>query len=153
VHELITKDGGKPSFIDAGCGCGNILVTAVVAGFNVAHGIEIDSKTAELARKFMQLMCDRLSYKEAVVKIIEDDIVTFKHYNKYNCIYVYQPIYRGQPTMLEFLKRLSDKMRFGAYVIFNNTIEQFHTDSRFTRISDNIYKKVKRGKRNDKSIK
>ena len=145
VFDYLTKKVNKDlSFLDAGCGAGNMLLLARSVGFIKVGGIELDGKTARIARKLLKCAIREYDYK-----IIRADLTKYDKYKDYNVIYYYQPM---QPRyMSKFLRLLGEGMKVGAVVIANGRHEPFEDDKRFKRILksldvlpiDGIYEKVK----------
>lgn len=145
---LINRTDGDCSFLDAGCGAGNVLLIANSVGFTKVTGIEFDEKTVEIARGLIKpAVC---SCNDQYYKIIEADITKYSKYKDYDVIYYFQPI-RSEGGMSEFLHLLRKNIKVGAVVIANGTCQPFKDDRRFKRILkplnvspiDGIYEKVK----------
>ena len=126
-RETCTKGGTKrlhnPLFLDAGCGIGNIMLIARVAGFEVA-GIEYDPELAKVAKR---LTCSHVHV---------GDIAEYSQYKKYDVIYYYVPI-TNRDKMMRFCNRLGKRMRIGAYVIPLGYSRLFRPENGFEQI---IYK-------------
>jgi len=125
VRDYLDTNLDKPaghawSFIDIGCGIGNILLFAEQFGFNV-HGIEKDDYPRKTASSL--LFTDQ---------IYNADIRTFDRYDTFDVLYYFCPLTDGQR---EFERHLEEKIRTGAILIANykrdSSIEQ---DSRFRRL-------------------
>lgn len=123
---------GQFSFVDVGCGTGNILLIAEQFLFDV-YGLEIDDFPVSIAKG---LIGDE--------KIFQEDIRTYSGYGKYDVVYYFCPLSLGeQQRNLEIF--IEDTMKPGAILIANqkrsNVIEK---DSRFERLHDKyqIWKKI-----------
>jgi SAM-dependent methyltransferase len=113
-----TRPGYRmPRFLDCGCGIGNLLVVASVAGFT-SYGIEYDYQNVQRARKLTQ-------NENVGERIIHGDIRYFDGYNFFDVIYFFQPMYERE-SMKEFTKKLAEDMRVGAFVIPNGEDTIFH---------------------------
>jgi 2-polyprenyl-3-methyl-5-hydroxy-6-metoxy-1,4-benzoquinol methylase len=134
----ITADNPYPSykFLDAGCGIGNIMLLAGKTGFNV-YGLEIDPTIIRFVKEIG-------IYSNNIIK---QNILTFKHYNKYDVIYFYRPIINGN-KQARFENRVKDQMKQGAILIPNLIVDMsIKKDSRFKEITierfSHIYQKIK----------
>lgn len=92
------------SFLDAGCGFGNIMMLAGGIGFDVC-GLEFDPVTIEFAASINPY------WKE----IRQQDILTYNGYGKFDVIYYYCPFCCRKET--EFEKRVENQMKVGAILI------------------------------------
>jgi len=134
-----------PKFLDAGCGIGNVVLLARNVGC-VATGIEYDLRTYRLAKKLI----DSDSYYPNGT-IIKGDITTFDKYGDYDIIYYYQPMNKSE-LMNQFLEKLSNDMKIGAYIISYGSqppsiLNRNSNGSKIIRIHNTtfntIYKKVR----------
>jgi 2-polyprenyl-3-methyl-5-hydroxy-6-metoxy-1,4-benzoquinol methylase len=144
VFDYLTKRVNEDlSFLDAGCGVGNMLLLAHSVGFIKVGGIEFDEKTARIARKLLKCTINEYDYK-----IVKADLKKYNKYEDYNVIYYYQPLHVN--CMPKFLDLLGRNMKVGAVVIVNGR-DPFGEDRKFKRILksldvlpiDGIYEKVK----------
>ena len=125
VRDYLDEQGTKPvghkySFMDIGCGIGNILLFAEQLGFDI-HGIEKDDYPRETASSLLD-----------TDQIYNADIRTFRQYDRFDVLYYFCPLTDGQR---EFERYIEDVIRPGAMLIANykrdNRIED---DSRFRRL-------------------
>ena len=125
VREYLDERGTEPvghqySFMDIGCGIGNILLFAEQFGFDI-HGIEKDDYPRETASSLLD-----------TDQIYNANIRTFGEFDKFDVLYYFCPLTDGQR---EFERQIEDVMRPGAILIANykrdNHIEE---DSRFRRL-------------------
>lgn len=127
------------SFLDAGCGVGNIMMLARAVGFEV-HGLEIDPITIEFA---------------AVInpywqQIKQQNVLTYNSYGKFDVVYYYCPF--SCKKEIEFEERVENQMKVGAVLIANmKQSSAIIRDKRFRRVTFKgsgfphaIYKKVKK---------
>ena len=131
------------SFLDAGCGVGNILLMAQIVGFSKVHGIELDPRTVKIARRLLGSM------HSSNFRIINSDLSKYNKYKNYDVIYYYQPIQPSSKQLMKFLSLMRDNMKIGAIVITNGT-NPFCDDRRFKKIksvpwwrSDGVYEKMR----------
>ncbi|HID97572.1 MAG TPA: class I SAM-dependent methyltransferase [Thermodesulfobacteriaceae bacterium] len=124
---LDTRDPATPgnshSFLDVGCGIGNILLIAEEFRFEV-FGLEKDEYPFAMASELI-----------GQDRIFREDIRNYKNYGDFDVIYYYCPLTDGPPQMeLEIL--IEDQMKPGAILIANHkrsrAIEQ---DPRFRKLS------------------
>lgn len=104
------KSSSDQYFLDAGCGPGNIMVTAKAVGLCTHHhGIEYFDETYAQAEQWLGL-----SRKEwSTYKLFKDDVLTFKDYKKYDIVYFYCP-FEDTGLQMRFEERLEDEMKVGA---------------------------------------
>lgn len=145
TFDYLTKKVNKDlSFLDAGCGVGNMMLLAHSVGFIKTNGIEIDEKTARIARKLLKCAMHEYDYK-----VIRADLTRYDKYKDYDVIYYFQPMHDG--SILKFLHLLGKNMKVGAVVIANGVCQPFKDDRKFKRILksfdvlsvDGIYEKVR----------
>jgi len=122
------KESRPTSFLDAGCGMGNVMVEAYEVGFDKVVGIELDPITAAYARR----MLDCFTHTE--FEIIEGDIRKYTKYGEHDVIYYYQPLY-GRLGMDPFLNILKETASVGSVIIVNGS-DTFYDDYRFRNILD-----------------
>jgi len=118
-------------FLDIGCGIGNIVLLASVAGF-YADGLEYNSGIYKVAKQVCKYQ----------MQIFRGDMRKFRHYKEYDVLHYYQPISNG-PEMEKFAYKLAKDMKPGAYVICNGSYEGFHGSKNFRHVMDGVYKKEK----------
>ena len=115
-----------PTFLDAGCGVGNIMLLAEKVGY-CSYGIEYNPKLARIAR--------RLSGGDVYV----GDITTYTEYNKYDVIFYYVPI-SDKVKMDAFCDTLAHQMKKGAYVIPTGYRGPFFNCKVFKNVPDKRHK-------------
>ncbi len=137
------------SFLDAGCGVGNILLLAQVVGFHPIHGIELDANTVRLAKKLLGgVDTSRSNYFEP--RVINTDLSKYDEYKRYDVIYYYQPLQPRSIPGKKFLSLMRENMNIGAIVIVNGE-DPFKKDKRFKNIIrrnklsiiDGVYEKTR----------
>jgi len=107
LFELYHYMGGykyQHSFLDIGCGIGNIVLLAKQIGFN-AYGLEYNKKICSIARRFIGK-----SY------IFRGDMTYFRNYSEYDVLFYYIPIINPE-AMRKFATKLSKAVKPGAYII------------------------------------
>lgn len=100
----------KPTFLDCGCGIGNIALLAANIGYKNVAGIEFSKKIANIAEATTE------SPRRRVWKVIRDNVLTFKHYHEYDVIYYYCPII-DRELEKKFERRVQKHMSIGSLVI------------------------------------
>jgi len=127
-----TEQEKAPKFIDIGCGIGQIVLIAEMAGFD-AHGIEKDPYPCEIAQRLI-----------GADKILLEDIWEFNEYNKFDVIYYFRP-FSIKELQSKFEKMIEDKIKVGGIIIGNrrlsNSIEK---DERFRKLNSNwpVWEKI-----------
>lgn len=113
------------SFIDIGCGIGNILLLAELMEFDV-FGIEKDSASFDIAQK---LVGDEY--------VSQEDIWNFNRLNQFDVVYYFRPF--SEKTMqLKFEQHVEDQLKPGAILIANRKMgDAIDNDKRFTRLDSN----------------
>jgi len=131
-QHLKKKDILEPKFLDAGCGIGNIILLANQLGFD-ADGIEIDNRNLRIGKA----IASRQNYWSLNgIKITKGNILTFKHYSKYDVIYFYCPL-SDHVKEVEFENKITDEIKVGAVIIARLAGYAFHDDKRFLRVKEN----------------
>lgn len=135
VHEQLGMNappGKKYTFLDVGCGIGNIMLIAEQYSFD-AYGIEKDEYPFQLATKLID--------KEHVW---QRDIWEFDDYDTFDVIYYFRPLPDAGPqTKFELL--IENKIKKGGILIANRKISTaIEEDSRFKKLSTDhpIWQKV-----------
>ena len=119
------------SFIDAGCGIGNILLLADRIGFTKLRGLEIDPTTIRYS------ICPKSFIKK-------QNVLTYKSYGQYDVIYYFCPI-EDFKKEIKFEQIVENQMKLGAILIANSKADQnIKENKKFKRISENysIYEKI-----------
>ena len=110
------------TFIDLGCGAGNVLRYADNIGYKVT-GVEFNLSLCAHLGKYDHINKD--------IKTLDEDVL-----NKYDVIYCYRPL--KDDELKEYLNKVIGGMSKGSYLI----IPDFKVkDSRVTEIKQHIYKK------------
>jgi SAM-dependent methyltransferase len=117
------KDG-QFSFVDVGCGTGNILLIAEQFLFAV-YGLEKDAFPVSIAKGLI-----------GEEKIFQEDIRTHADYGKYDVVYYFCPLSLGeQQRKLEIF--IEEAMKPGAILIANQKrSDAIANDPRFKRLHD-----------------
>lgn len=117
------------SFLDAGCGIGNILVLARMARLDV-FGLELDDNAIEIAKKhifdvfleqiYFPSKCPKdlkfTTHKKKKYPIAKQDILKYEGYGWYDILYYYCP-FEDHEMEFEFEKRVEDQMKVGAVLM------------------------------------
>lgn len=116
----------KFSFMDIGCGIGNVLVVAEQMEFEV-FGIEKDTYPFAIAEQL---------FDEGEVR--QEDIWRFNDYGRFDVIYYFRPFHDG-PTQRRFERMIEDRLKVGGILIANRKMDMdIHSDSRFRSLSDTM---------------
>lgn len=137
----IHMDGGyrhynnRYSFLDIGCGIGNVVLLAEKVGFD-AYGLEYNNKIYNVAKKFIDKY-----------HIFKGDMTNFRNYDKYDVLYCYSPINDGK-VMTKFTAKLAKAVKPGAYVILNGYSYIFGSSKEFelVKLKSNSYYPIYRKK-------
>ena len=136
VHDFLEMDGKNKdknfSFIDIGCGIGNILLIAEQFFFDV-YGIEKDQYPFQLATELI-----------GKDRVWQEDIWQYDDYDKFDVVYYFRPLPDAGPqTRFEHL--VEDKIKKGAILIANRKMsDRVDHDPRFQKIASNypIWQKI-----------
>lgn len=123
------------SFLDAGCGFGNIMMLAKGVGFDV-HGLEFDPVTIEFAKDVNPYW----------MNIRRQDILAYNGYKKFDVIYYYCPF--DCRKEVDFERRVENQMKVGALLVASPSHHsRMAKDKRFRSLfHGDIYEKVKGGR-------
>lgn len=130
LFELYYYMGGhshQHSFLDIGCGIGNIVLLAHKVGFD-AYGLEYNKKIYDVAKRFM-------GKNSSMSKnhIFKGDMTCFRNYSKYDVLYYYVPIINAA-VMHKFITKLSKAVKPGAYIIPQGYGNGFYNSKEFENI-------------------
>ncbi len=123
-----------PSFIDVGCGIGQIVLVAEMAGFD-AHGIEKDPYPCKIAQRLI-----------GSDKILLEDIWKFQDYDKFDVIYYFRP-FSTKELQGRFERLIEDTIKPGGIIIGNRRLsDSIEVDDRFRKLDPNwpIWEKTKK---------
>lgn len=124
--QIREEDEKSCSFLDVGCGIGNILLIAEQFGFDV-YGIEKDAYPFQVAARLV-----------GADKISQDDIWTYDRFGSFDVIYYFRPFSDREPQY-RFEKRIEEQMRAGAILIANHkNSNDIDSDQRFRRLSRDL---------------
>jgi len=131
THWMYNKTSYQLTFLDAGCGIGNIMLIANMFGLGgEQHGIEYDKKTIDAAHKFLRTYSDRNNFV-----IHHGDILTFPNYKDYDIIYYYCP-FSSYLLQAFFEERLEDEVKVGTIIMpYLKRSDVVRKDSRFKRLT------------------
>lgn len=101
-----TRDdkGGRPKFIDVGCGIGMKVKMAALAGLE-AHGIEYHKEYVRLAHRLVNQSC-----------ITRGDAREYKRYGEFDIIYFYCPM-ANHDLQIQLEKTIYEQAKEGAVLI------------------------------------
>ena len=124
---LARNDFSPPfTFIDIGCGIGNVLLMAELMDFEV-FGIEKDEYPYKIAEKLIGR--DLVS---------QADIWEYEGYERFDVIYYFRPFHQGE-TQRRFELFIEDRLKPGGILIANRKMSQaIDTDQRFKSQSDTL---------------
>jgi len=129
AHACLVDSAGlkEPySFMDVGCGIGNVLLLAEQIGFEV-FGIEKDPYPCAVGRKLMGDEC-----------VQQGDIWEFDGYEQFDVIYYFRPFHEGE-TQRRFEKMIEDRLKPGGVLIANRKMsDQILGDERFVRLDEGM---------------
>ena len=135
IKEREPNFSGK-TFLDVGCGIGNICGVAAHMGLN-AEGIELNPVLYNIGKEI---------YPE--IRFHNVDIRDFNEYNKYDIIFYFAPM--GTENLERDLKiKVENNIHIGAYVIISGWRFEKTKDDRFIKLyTDNdgfrdIWQKIK----------
>ncbi|MBU0682295.1 MAG: class I SAM-dependent methyltransferase [Proteobacteria bacterium] len=126
------------SFIDVGCGIGNVLLMAELMDFTV-YGIEKDEYPFKIAQKLMGDEC-----------VAQDDIWEFSRFGDFDVVYYFRP-FAEKELQLTFEHMIEDKLKPGSILIANRKMDMaIDTDPRFRRLEEQwpVWQKLKAEKDN-----
>lgn len=110
------------SFLDIGCGIGNVLLVAELMDFEVA-GLEKDDYPFTIAAK---LIGDD--------KVVKQDIWEYDHYHTFDVIYYFRPFHEGN-LQRRFERFIEDQLKTGGVLIANRKMDLgIDADPRFGRL-------------------
>jgi 2-polyprenyl-3-methyl-5-hydroxy-6-metoxy-1,4-benzoquinol methylase len=122
AHSLVSLK--NPTFIDVGCGIGNIMLMAELMGFQ-AYGIEKDPYPFEIAKKLM-----------GHESVSQDDIWEFERFAEFDVIYYFRP-FSEKSLQEKFEKLMEEQLRPGGILIANRKMNMDIDDNPdFTRIDE-----------------
>ena len=126
ARDFLDKQEGtrRPrTFIDIGCGIGNILLLAEMMEFEV-FGIEKDTASISIAKNLVGEECVR-----------QEDIWSFDEITTYDVVYYFRP-FSEKGRQLKFEQYIEDNIKPGAVLIANRKMgEQIDEDPRFQRLN------------------
>lgn len=114
------------TFLDVGCGIGNVMLFAEQMDFEVS-GFEKDQFPFRIACKLM-----------GNDRVTQEDLWEYDGYHRFDVIYYFRPLANGEAER-RFEKMVEEKIRPGALLIANRKMsEDINTDPRFVRLSDRL---------------
>lgn len=111
------------SFIDVGCGIGNVMLFAEQMDFDV-YGFEKDPYPCRIAAKMM-----------GDDRVTEDDIWNYNDYERFDVIYYFRP-FPNADMQIKFEKMIEDKLKPCGILIANRKMSKdIDSDPRFERLN------------------
>lgn len=112
------------SFIDVGCGIGNVTLLAELMDFS-AFGIEKDEYPYKIAQKLMGREC-----------VAQDDIWEFNRFAEFDVIYYFRP-FAEKKLQIDFEQMIEEKLKPGGILIANRKMDMdIDHDPRFRRLEE-----------------
>lgn len=112
------------TFMDVGCGIGNVLLMAELMDFTV-YGIEKDEYPYKIAKKLLSEAC-----------VAQDDIWQFDRFADFDVIYYFRP-FAEKKLQLRFEKLIEDTLKPGGILIANRKMDlDIDQDPRFRRLTE-----------------
>lgn len=116
------QDNPPPTFIDIGCGIGNVLLFAEQMDFDV-FGLEKDPFPCSVAIKI-----------HGAERVVQQDIWAFDGYARFDVIYYFRPFHEGT-LQRRFERFIEDQLKPGGILIANRKMDQgIDSDPRFRRL-------------------
>lgn len=129
LHEVLGK--GLPKFCDAGCGVGNVMMVAKMAGFEV-HGVEYDPRLVRWAER----LCRDFYYDIGAYGHVQrgDLLKNPRRWTKFDVVYYYCPM--NDPAMQnKFELMLEDNLKVGGFIVAHlKKSGRINSDQRFVRV-------------------
>ena len=121
-----TSDYDANTFIDIGCGIGNVLLAAEQMDFRV-FGIEKDPFPCKVAQKLF-----------GKNQVVMEDIWEFTEYNTFDVIYYFRPFHDGN-TQKRFELYIENELKPGGILIANRKMSQaINHDGRFYHLHPDL---------------
>jgi SAM-dependent methyltransferase len=125
VRELLAESRTLervPTFLDIGCGIGNVLLFAELMDFAVS-GLEKDPYPCSIATRLL-----------GPEQIAQQDIWEYDDYHTFDCIYYFRPFHDGAMER-RFERFIEDQLRPGGVLIANRKMSlDIESDPRFNRL-------------------
>jgi len=130
VHGFLTdsrQSASAPlSFLDIGCGIGNVLLFAELMEFTVS-GLEKDEYPFTIAAKLI-----------GQEKVVQQDIWEYDRYQTFDVIYYFRPFHEGN-LQRRFERFIEDQLKPGGVLIANRKMDQgIDADPRFCRLHPDL---------------
>jgi SAM-dependent methyltransferase len=152
LHKFLRSDErwsgyqkSQVKFLDAGCGCGNVLLLAASVGLTSTYtGIEFDKNNVANANNIIG--------PSKRFEIINGDIIRFKKYHEYDIIYFYCP-FSNSYLQKKFENIVKDQMKIGSvlmpYMKQDRSIDDDRRFEKFGISTEHAYIKInkRRGKK------
>lgn len=114
------------SFLDIGCGIGNVLLMAELMDFDV-FGFEKDEFPFKIGEKLI-----------GENRVSQEDIWQYNDYGTFDVVYYFRPFHMGD-MQRKFELFIEDQLKNGGILIANRKMSNdIDHDTRFTRLSDTL---------------
>ncbi|MBC8208521.1 MAG: class I SAM-dependent methyltransferase [Desulfobulbaceae bacterium] len=130
VSQYLLQQGqgrvGTPySFVDIGCGIGNVLIFAEQFGFKV-HGIEKDPNPCQVAVRLF-----------GEDRILSEDVFSYQDYGNFDVIYYFRPL-ADKEQQMRFERMVEQEMKPGGVLIANGRYSSLEGNPEFVRLHDTL---------------
>jgi SAM-dependent methyltransferase len=121
-----TEEPKNCTFLDIGCGIGNVLLVAEQMDFDV-FGFEKDPYPCAIAQKMF-----------GRERVIQEDIWDFSGYDRFDIIYYFRPFHDGA-TQRKFEHYIEDQLKPGGILIANRKMStKIESDPRFRKLHPDL---------------
>jgi SAM-dependent methyltransferase len=133
-------------FLDAGCGMGNVMYYAYLAGIKSCTGIDFSDRNIAYGSSVLKDSSFGISrYLDIknyyTFRFIKDNIITYEDYDLYDIIYFYCPL-RVRSGQMLFVAQVADRASKGATIIGDGCMGLLSKDKRFVYHGYGVYQKI-----------
>jgi len=107
LHNANIRVPSEYTFIDLGCGKGNVLLLAAQSGFRSIIGVEVDPVLASIARRNLERFASG-RHLASDPQVLESDAVQFEFPPSRSVLYLYNPF--GEDTMRAVVQNLENSL-------------------------------------------
>ncbi len=120
------KEQKNHTFLDIGCGIGNVLLVAEQMELDV-FGFEKDEYPYKIGAKLI-----------GEDRVTQEDIWQYDSYDTFDVIYYFRPFHQGE-VQRKFELMIENQLKSGGVLIANRKMsEEINTDSRFKSLSPDL---------------